>query len=79
MGIRCMEAKERNGDFVAVPKDTFRCMISDFEHLLKDFEDIAEAEDMKIAERRLSEIKEGKAKVLGEKEFRELMKKEGVE
>ena len=43
------------------------------------FEDIAEAEDMKTAERRLSEMKEGNVKLLGEKEFREFMKKEGVE
>lgn len=44
-----------------------------------DFEDLAEAEDMKTAERMFSEIKEGKVKPLGEKEFREFMKKEGVE
>lgn len=43
-----------------------------------DFEGLAEAEDMKIAERRLSELKEGKVKPLGEKEFREFMGKKGV-
>ncbi len=43
------------------------------------FEDLAEAEDLDVAEKRLSEIKEGKVKLLGEKEFREFMKKEGVE
>ncbi len=40
--------------------------------------DTFEQELMNCAERRLSEIKEGKVKLLGEKEFREFMKKEGI-
>lgn len=53
-------------------------MISDFGHLLEDFESITEAKTMKLAEKRLAEIKEGKVKTLSEKEFREFMKKENT-
>jgi len=66
--------KEQNTDFISVPKETFKCMINDFEHLLEDFESISEVETMKIAEKRLKEFKEGKIKPVGEKEFRDALK-----
>lgn len=71
--------KEQNADFIPIPRETFKCMINDFEHLLEDFESISEVETMKIAEKRLKEFREGKIKPVGEKEFRELMRSEGVE
>lgn len=74
-----MITKEGTAEFVSVPKETLQCMIKDFEHLLGDFERIAEVEDMEIAKRRFQEIKTGKVKPLTEKEFRELMKREGIE
>lgn len=74
-----MEAQEQNGDFIAVPKDTLKCMMADFEHLLEDFESIAEVKTMKLARKRLADIKSGKTKTIGEKEFREFMKKKGIE
>lgn len=73
-----MDVQEEEGDFVAVPKDTLKCMMNDFEHLLEDFESIAEAESMRIAKKRLAEIENGKVKPLTEKEFKELMKKQGI-
>ncbi|MCK4968031.1 MAG: hypothetical protein KAS12_03160 [Candidatus Aenigmarchaeota archaeon] len=71
-----MTAQEQNDDVVVIPKDTFQCMISDFGHLLEDFESITEAKTMKLAEKRLNEIRTGKVKPRSEKEFREFMKKE---
>ena len=73
-----MTTQEQNEDMVIIPKDTFRCMISDFGHLLEDFESITEAKTMKLAEKRLNEIKTGKTKPLSEKEFREFMKQENT-
>ncbi len=70
---------ECSSEFVQVPKETFMCMIADFEHLLDDFESIAEAETMKIAEKRLADIKSGKAKTVGMAEFKKFMKREGIE
>lgn len=71
--------KEQNAEFISVPKETFKCMINDFAHLLEDFESISEAGIMKTAEKRLKDFKEGKAKSVGENEFREFMKSEGIE
>lgn len=74
-----MKTEECNSEFIAVPKETFMCMMADFEHLLNDFESISEAETMKLAEKRLSEIKSGKAKTVGMAEFKKFMKSEGIE
>lgn len=74
-----MRTEVATTEFIPVPKETFKCMISDFEHLLDDFESIAEAETMKLAEKRLSDIKSGKAKTVGMAEFKKFMKNEGIE
>ncbi len=74
-----MRTEEANAEFIAVPKETFKCIMSDFEHLLEDFESISEAETMRLAEKRLSEIKSGKTKTVGMAEFRKFMKNEGIE
>ncbi len=74
-----MRTQELNNDFISVPKETFKCIINDFEHLLEDFESISEIEIMKVAEKRLEDFKEGKTKAVGEKEFKEFMKSEGIE
>lgn len=73
-----MSTENATPEFISVPKDTFRCMVADFEHLLDDFESIAEAEAMEVAKRRFHEIKAGKVKPLTEKEFHDLIKKEGL-
>lgn len=74
-----MSTEQSIREFVTIPKETFDCMLHDFEHLLNDFESISEAETMKIAEKRLSEIKTGKAKTVGMAEFKKFMKNESIE
>ena len=74
-----MSTEQPIREFVTIPKETFDCMLHDFEHLLNDFESISEAETMKIAEKRLSEIKAGKAKTVGMAEFKKFMKNESIE
>lgn len=73
-----MSTEQPIREFVTIPKETFDCMLHDFEHLLNDFESITEAETMKIAEKRLSEIKTGKAKTVGMAEFKKFMKSESI-
>ncbi len=73
-----MSTEQPIREFVTIPKETFDCMLHDFEHLLNDFESISEAETMKIAEKRLSEIKTGKAKTVGMAEFKNFMKNESI-
>ncbi|MBU4245638.1 MAG: hypothetical protein ABIF85_04095 [Nanoarchaeota archaeon] len=74
-----MSTEQPIREFVTIPKETFDCMLHDFEHLLGDFEQIAEVEAIEIAKRRFQEIKTGMVKPITEKEFRELMKREGIE
>ncbi len=73
-----MSTEQPIREFVTIPKETFDCMLHDFEHLLNDFESISEAETMKIAEKRLSEIKTGKVKTVGMAEFKKFMKNESI-
>lgn len=63
---------------ITVPKRVLNCMLADFEHLLSDFEAIAEEESTAKAEKRLKDVKEKKVEGLSEKDFAEFLKKEGV-
>lgn len=63
---------------IAIPRNLFNNLLMDFEKLLNDFEQIAEQDTMKVAEKRLEEIKTGKVKTLTEKDFIGFVKKEGV-
>jgi len=63
---------------ITIPRDLFNNLMTDFEKLLSDFEQIAEQDSLKIAEKRLEEVKSGKVKPLSEEDFLEFVKKEGI-
>jgi len=63
---------------ITIPRDLFDNLMTDFEKLLSDFEQIAEQDSMKVAQKRLEEVKSGKVKSLSEDDFLEFVKKEGV-
>ncbi len=74
-----MKAQQLSQRNITIPKETFRCMVRDFEHLLKDFEKIAEGESVKVVEKRLKDVKEGKVRGFTEKDFSAFLKKEGID
>jgi hypothetical protein len=64
---------------VEVSKDVLNEMVDDIENLLENIELIVERESMKRVKNRLKDVKEGRVKTLSEKDFKEFMRKEGID
>lgn len=64
---------------VNVSKDILNHMISDIEHLIDDIEMIVDRRSMKIIDKRLTDVKKGRVRCLSEGDFKEFMRKEGID
>ena len=53
-------------------------MISDIEHLIDDIETIMSKDSTKTLDKRLDEVRSGRVKGFSEKDFDELMRKDGI-
>lgn len=74
-----LKTESINRPKIVVPKRVLNCMLADFEHLLSDFEAIADEGSATIAVKRLKDIKEKKVEGLSETDLVQFLKKEGVD
>ncbi len=64
---------------VTVSREILSHMVSDIEHLIDDIEMIVDRGSMKIIDKRLKDVKESKVKGLSETDFKDFMRKEGID
>ena len=63
---------------ITVEREVLSHMISDIEHLIDDIETIMSKDSTKTLDKRLGEVKSGKVKGFSEKDFDQLMRKDGI-
>ena len=70
--------KTEQTEQITVERKVLSHMISDIEHLIDDIETIMSKDSTKTLDKRLNEVRSGKVKGFSEKDFDELMRKDGI-
>lgn len=70
--------KTEQTEQITVERKVLSHMISDIEHLIDDIETIMSKDSTKTLDKRLNEVRSGRVKGLTERDFNELMRKDGI-